>query len=103
MSSRVNDALISAVFYVFPDQFIDCEHSFDANLVAGLVDGSKCPNRFLDPTKTEDYNTDLFLKQHLALATTFMNVHANFLRLCFEYFFIAIEKVDDCISDRKGL
>jgi len=27
-----------------------------------------------------------------------MNVHANFLRLCFEYFFIAIEKVDDCIS-----
>ena len=77
---------------------MDCEHSFDVNLVAGLVDGSKGPYRFLDPTETEDYNTDLFLKQHLVLTTTLMNVHANFLRLCFEYFFIAIEKVDDCIS-----
>jgi hypothetical protein len=86
------------MFLGFPDQFMDCEHSFDANLVAGLVDGSKCPYHFLDSTESDAYNTDLFLKQHMVLTTTLKTLQAKYLRLCFEYFFISIKNVYDCVS-----
>ena len=69
----------------YPDQsieFMDCEHPYDADLVAGLVDGSKCPYHFLDPTESDAYNTDLFLKQHMVLTTTLKTLQAKYLRLC---------------------
>ena len=116
MSSRVTDTLISAattsyasspymiiifMFLGYPDQSIelmDCEHPYDADLVAELVDGSKCPYHFLDPTESDAYNTDLFLKQHMVLTTTLKTVQAKYLWLCFEYFFISLRNVYDRVS-----
>jgi hypothetical protein len=77
---------------------MDYEHPIDANSVAGLVDGSKGHYHFLDPSKSEGYNTDKFLEQHLVLTTSLKTLQAKYLRLCFEYFFISIENVNDRIS-----
>ena len=96
MSSRVTDTLISAattsyasspymiiifMFLGYPDQSIDlmdCEHPYDAYLMAGLVDGSKY--HFLDPTKDDVYNTNMFLKQHLILTTTLKTLQAKYFK-----------------------
>jgi hypothetical protein len=70
------------MFLGYPDQsieFMDYEHPFDAN-------GSKCPYHFLDLTKSNGYNTDIFLKEHLVLTTSLKTLQAKYLRLCFEYF-----------------
>jgi hypothetical protein len=77
---------------------MDCEHPYDADLVAGLVDGFKCPYHFLDPTESDAYNRDLFLKQHMVLTTALKTLQAKYLRLCFEYFFISIKNVNDFVS-----
>ena len=91
--------IIIFMFLGYPDQSIDlmdCEHPYDAYLMAGLVDGSKY--HFLDPTKDDVYNTDMFLKQHLILTTTLKTLQAKYLRLCFEYFFISLGNVHDRVS-----
>ena len=85
--------IVIFMFLGYPDQSIDlmdCEHPYDAYLMAGLVDGSKY--HFLDPTKDDVYNTDMFLKQHLILTTTLKTLQAKYLRLCFEYFFHIIRE-----------
>ena len=73
-------------------QMMDCDDSMDDYSAVDLVGGIQHSYLFLDPTKSNEDNSDLFLKHHLRLSYAQMTVQAKYHRLCFEYFFIALEK-----------
>ena len=78
-------------------QIMDFEESFEAYSVVEVVGGSQCAYLFLDPNKSAEENCDLFLKHQQTLAATLIYVQSKYLRLCFEYFFIALEKEKMCL------
>jgi len=89
-----------ASYFLRDDEIIeimDCEESFDPYSVAEHVDGSQNAYHYLDPKESDDRNCEMFLQHHHRLATEMTTVHAKYLRLCFEYFFVAIEKGDECL------
>jgi len=73
-------------------QMMDCDASMEDYSAVDLVGGIQHSYLFLDPTKSNEDNSDLFLKHHLRLSYAQMTVQAKYHRLCFEYFFIALEK-----------